>query len=81
LTDEFPALASSGVVMPDKTDLPKGIGAPATRALIAAGYTSIDQLAGVPVADLAALHGVGPKALKIIEVALAQRRTAPGSPA
>ena len=46
--------------MPDDTGLPKGIGAPATRALMAAGYTSIDQLAGVPAAELAALHGVGP---------------------
>ena len=59
--------------MVENTDLPKGIGAPATRALIAAGYTSIDQLAGVPAAELAALHGVGPKAIRIINEALAQR--------
>lgn len=51
--------------------LPK-IGAPATRALDAAGYTALRQLAGVPRAELAKLHGMGPKALGIIETALEQ---------
>ncbi|WP_432049891.1 DNA-binding protein [Verrucosispora sp. NA02020] len=51
--------------------LPK-IGTPATRALDAAGYTALRQLAGVPRAELARLHGVGPKALDIIEAALEQ---------
>ena len=46
------------------------IGAPATRALNGAGYTALRQLAGVPRAELAKLHGVGPKALGIIEAAL-----------
>ncbi len=49
--------------------LPK-IGAPATRALNNAGYTMLRQLAGVPRAQLADLHGMGPKALGIIEAAL-----------
>ena len=47
------------------------IGAPATGALRPAGYTRLGQLAGVPRATLAALHGVGPKALRIIDEALA----------
>ncbi|SBT46901.1 helix-hairpin-helix domain-containing protein [Micromonospora auratinigra] len=51
--------------------LPK-IGAPATRALRDAGYTALRELAGVPRAELAALHGVGPKALDIIQRALAE---------
>ncbi|MFI7304014.1 helix-hairpin-helix domain-containing protein [Micromonospora aurantiaca] len=51
--------------------LPK-IGAPATRALAAAGYTTLRQLAGVPRAELARLHGMGPKALGVIEAALAE---------
>jgi 3-deoxy-D-arabino-heptulosonate 7-phosphate (DAHP) synthase len=51
--------------------LPK-VGAPATRALNAAGYTALRQLAGVPRAELARLHGMGPKALGIIEAALDQ---------
>jgi predicted flap endonuclease-1-like 5' DNA nuclease len=48
-------------------DLPKGIGTPATRALTAAGYTSLRQLAGVPTSDLKKLHGVGPKALRVLQ--------------
>lgn len=51
--------------------LPK-IGAPATRALNAAGYTALHQLASVPRAELASLHGMGPRALNLIEAALEQ---------
>ena len=50
-------------------ELPR-IGAPATRGLGTAGFTTLRQLAGVPRGDLAQLHGVGPKALDIIEAAL-----------
>ena len=53
-------------------ELPK-IGAPATRALNNAGYTSLRQLAGVPRAELAKLHGMGPKALRIVEDNLAKQ--------
>lgn len=49
--------------------LPK-LGAPATRAIQDAGYTELRQLAGVRRSDLGALHGMGPKALGIIEAAL-----------
>jgi hypothetical protein len=52
--------------------LPK-IGAPATRALNAAGYSSLRRLAGVPRSELARLHGMGSKALRIIEEQLEQR--------
>ena len=50
--------------------LPRNIGAPATRALTAAGYTELGQLAGVPATDLGKLHGVGPKALRLLQEAL-----------
>ncbi|KPN21671.1 MULTISPECIES: DNA-binding protein [Arthrobacter] len=50
-------------------ELPR-IGAPASRGLGAAGFTTLRQLAGIPREDLAKLHGVGPKALNIIEAAL-----------
>ncbi|MDP9637927.1 hypothetical protein J2W54_002135 [Rhodococcus fascians] len=49
---------------------PTGIGNPAMRALRAAGYTCLDDLAGVPAAELASLHGVGPKAVRIVQEAL-----------
>ena len=55
--------------MIDLDSLPK-IGAPATRALTAAGYPRLRDLAGVPRGELVALHGFGPKALRILEAAL-----------
>jgi hypothetical protein len=53
--------------------LPPNIGAPATRALTAAGYAELTQLSGVPAAELKKLHGVGPKALRLLQEALEQR--------
>ena len=53
--------------------LPDVIAAPATRALVAAGYTDLAQLAGVPEAELRRLHGMGPKALGRVKEALAAR--------
>ena len=50
--------------------LPGNIGAPATRALTAAGYTRLSQLADVPAAELAKFHGVGPRALRLLQEAL-----------
>ena len=52
-------------------ELPK-IGAPAARALHNAGLTTLRQVADVPRKELAALHGMGPKALRIIDEALAE---------
>ena len=49
---------------------PRGIGAPATRALLGAGYTHLRQLAGVPLSTLSKLHGMGPKALRVLQEAL-----------
>lgn len=46
------------------------VGVPATRAPQAAGYTELRQLAGARRADLAYLHGMGPKGLGLIEDAL-----------
>ncbi|GAA4188949.1 hypothetical protein GCM10023074_03650 [Microbispora amethystogenes] len=57
--------------------LPK-IGAPATRALANAGYTALRDLAGVPRAELAKLHGMGPKALGILQNALEQHNLSLG---
>ena len=49
---------------------PRGVSQPAIRALASAGYTQLDQLAGVREKDLASLHGMGPKALRILSEAL-----------
>lgn len=50
---------------------PKGIGKPALRALIGAGYANLEALIDVKESDLLALHGMGPKALRILKTALA----------
>jgi len=52
------------------TALPK-TSAPAERTLLAAGYDSLESLAGVAVADLLLLHGLGPLAVDRIQLALA----------
>lgn len=57
--------------------LPK-IGAPATRALNGAGYTTLRQLADVPRSDLATLHGMGPRALAILQAALEEHQLSLG---
>jgi hypothetical protein len=56
-------------------ELPPGIGAPARRALTAAGYLSLADLAGVSEQELLRLHGVGPKAVRILRAILAERGT------
>jgi hypothetical protein len=52
--------------------LPHGIGAPATRALTAAGYPTLDDLIGVSAKHLLSLHGVGPKAIRMLREELAE---------
>jgi uncharacterized protein YdhG (YjbR/CyaY superfamily) len=52
-----------------ESDFPN-IGAPATRALAIEGYITLKQLTKVSEAELAQLHGVGPKAIRILGEAL-----------
>jgi len=52
-----------------ESDLPN-IGAPATRALTQAGYTTLKQLTKVSEAELLQMHGVGPRAIRILKEAL-----------
>ena len=47
------------------SELPR-IGAPATRALNNAGILSLDDVTQWSEVDLLALHGVGPKAIRIL---------------
>lgn len=53
--------------------LPATIGKLAQRAQADAGYLRLEQLAGVSEASLLQLHGVGPKAIRILREALAER--------
>ncbi|WP_305093840.1 hypothetical protein [Prescottella sp. R16] len=54
------------------TMLPSAIGKPATRALQQAGITTLDSVARHSAKDLLALHGVGPKAIRILTESLAE---------
>jgi hypothetical protein len=53
-------------------DLPN-IGAPATRALASLGIAGLDDVVDRSEAELLALHGFGPRALRILRDALAER--------
>jgi hypothetical protein len=49
------------------------IGAPATRALAQIGVTRLSQLTDHRAEDLLNLHGVGPKAVRLLQAALVER--------
>ena len=49
------------------------IGSPATRALEAAGYSHLEQLTKITEAEVAQLHGMGPKALGILRETLKEK--------
>jgi hypothetical protein len=53
--------------------LPLAIGRPATRAFARAGYTLLEHFTTVAEADLLRLHGVGPKSVRVLRDALAER--------
>jgi predicted flap endonuclease-1-like 5' DNA nuclease len=52
-------------------DLPDEIGRTAARELSLEGITSLEQVARHSRQELLAIHGVGPKAIRILEEALA----------
>lgn len=55
------------------TEFPSSIAKPAIRALVGAGITRYEQLATYSAEELLALHGVGPKAIRILGGELAGR--------
>lgn len=55
------------------TDFPRAIGNPAYQAITLVGYTSLEQLTKVRKKELLALHGVGPKSIRILEETLAAK--------
>ncbi|MET0694712.1 MAG: hypothetical protein ABWY56_12340 [Propionibacteriaceae bacterium] len=58
------------------TALPK-TSKPAERAIVEAGYATLEDLAGVDPDLLLGLHGVGPRAIPILEAALSEHGLAP----
>jgi hypothetical protein len=56
-----------------ESDFPRGIGRPATQALALVGYTRLEQLTNVSEAELLKLHGVGPKAIRVLRETLAAK--------
>ena len=58
---------------PHTQAFPKGMSQPAIRALVHAGITSLEQVAGKRESDLLKLHGFGPKSIPILREALLER--------
>jgi hypothetical protein len=58
---------------PVPTEYPQAIGRTARRELALNGYTTYDQLTRVTARQLLAIHGVGPKAVRILGEELAAR--------
>jgi predicted Fe-Mo cluster-binding NifX family protein len=58
----------------NQSDFPR-IGEPATNALLAAGYKRLEDLTKATEAEILGLHGMGPKAIKILKAAMAERNT------
>ena len=56
-----------------ESDLPAGIGQPAQRALAGAGIQHLEQLTTFSEAEVKQLHGIGPKALSLLRLALNAR--------
>lgn len=55
------------------TEFPRSIGKVAARKLALSGYTRFEDLTQVSKKSLLAIHGVGPKALNILEEELKKR--------
>lgn len=57
---------ADAVRMSDTDPLPAALGRPASRALTNAGYRTVGDVRGASERDLLALHGVGPRAVRIL---------------
>jgi len=61
-------------IIPDSASgLPAGLSQPALRALNDAGVTTLEEAAQHSDKELLALHGMGPKGIRILKEALAER--------
>jgi predicted flap endonuclease-1-like 5' DNA nuclease len=64
----------------EAAQLPKAIGRVATRELKSAGYLRLEDVAGVSEKELLRIHGVGPKATRILKEALVENGLEPMKP-
>lgn len=55
------------------TEFPHAVGRVAKRALASHGFTTYAHLAGTTRGELLAIHGIGPKAVRILAEELARR--------
>jgi predicted flap endonuclease-1-like 5' DNA nuclease len=60
-------------VKDEKTAWPKGMGAPARNALESLGVMGLDDVTKFSEKELLAIHGVGPKAVRVIKAALQEQ--------
>lgn len=58
------------------TEFPHGIGRVAKRELASHGYTRYEDLTRASAKELLAIHGIGPKAVRILGEELAVRQMA-----
>jgi len=54
------------------TEFPRAMGRPANAALVTRGVTTLAQVAHCSESELLSLHGVGPKAIRILKEELAR---------
>lgn len=57
-----------------QSDFPVKLSAPALRALRNAKITRLDQLTKYSAAEVLELHGMGPKALKMLQMEMKKRK-------
>ncbi|QDV42247.1 hypothetical protein Enr13x_20920 [Stieleria neptunia] len=69
-SDPKKRLASDTQTDAIKANFPAGIARPALRALVAAGFTTLEQLTTVTKDELSELHGMGPKAVNTLHAGL-----------
>ena len=60
-----------------KVAWPTGMSMPSINALEHAGIQNLKQVAGRSENELAALHGMGPKGIRILKTALAEAKLPP----
>lgn len=64
---------STNNIDPATYDFPPGMSQPSLQALLNAGITSMEQIAAATPKELLALHGMGPKGIRILREGLAAR--------